>query len=201
MTGSVVVASLAFSAPAQRSNRVGVLIPGSPDQSIEQLVDQGRIEEARERLRERMAAEGKTARTLLIRATISYREELYEKALQDLRRSFALNENAPEVHKLMGLCLTKLEKPKMAEPFFRIAVELAPDDFMAHFYLGLHHYTTNRFEAAEREFNKVIKLRPAHVDGYAYLGLALEEMERQDDAIAAYRRGAEIAVRQGGNDE
>ena len=148
-----------------------------------------------------MAFEGKTARTLLIRATILYREERYEAALRDLRESFALNESDPDVHKLMGLCLTKLDKTDMAKPFFQIAVKLAPDDFMAHFYLGLHHYTTNRFEAAEREFNTVIELRPAHLDGYSYLGLALEEMERQDEVIAAYRRGTEIADREGGNDE
>jgi tetratricopeptide (TPR) repeat protein len=189
----VLAGGLVVSAPAQRNNRVGILVPGTPDLTIEQLVDRGRIEEARERLRERMSAEGKTARTLLIRATISYREGLYETALKDLRESFALDENVPDVHKLMGLCLTKLEKPKLAEPFFQIAVKLAPDDFMAHFYLGLHYYTTNRFEQAEREFNTVIKLRPTHLDGYSYLGLALEEMERREEAINAYRRGTEVA--------
>ncbi len=161
VAGAIFAAGLAFSAPPQKSDRVGVLIPGSPEQSIDQLVDLGRIEEARERLRDCMAMEGKTARTLLIRATILYREERYEAALRDLRESFSLNESDPDVHKLMGLCLTKLEKSELARPFFQIAVKLARDDFMAHFYLGLHYYTTNRFEAAEREFNTVIELRPS----------------------------------------
>ena len=132
---------------------------------------------------------------------ILYRQEKYEQALAELRQSFSLNEKDPDVHKLLGLCLTKLEKPKMAAPFFQIAVKLAPDDFMARYYLGLHSYTTNRFELAEAEFRRVIALKPDYLDGYSFLGLALEELGREDEAIRVYKKAIELSDQSSSTDE
>ena len=186
---------------AAQTGRVGILIPGTPSKTIEELIEAGQLVDARQRLEQRFATEGRTARNLLLWGMILYRQEKYQEALSELRQSFSLNEKDPDLHKLMGLSLTKLEKPKLAEPFFQIAVELAPEDFMARFYLGLHNYMTNRFETAEAEFRRVIELQPEYIDGYCFLGLVLEELGREDNAIGVYEDAIRRSDQTGGKDE
>ena len=201
LAGLILAGPLSVAVAAQNTGRVGVLIPGTPSKTIEELIDADQLEEAQQRLEQDVAAGGRTARNLLRWGMILYRQERYEEALSELRLSFSLNEKDPDVHKLLGLSLTKLEKPKLAEPFFEIAVQLAPNDFMGHFYLGLHNYTTNRFEPAEAEFRRVISLKPDYLDGYSFLGMALEELGREDDAISVYKKAIALGDQSSTTDE
>ena len=125
---------------------------------------------------------------LLRRGAILYREERYEEALAELRKSFTLNEKNPEVSKALGLCLVKLGREDLAETFFEIAVRLAPKDALARYYLGLNRYTTKRFEAATRAFAEAVALRPGWVLGQSYLGRAHEALGNMEAADRHYRR-------------
>lgn len=125
---------------------------------------------------------------LLRRGVILYREERYEEALAELRKSFTLNEKNPEVSKALGLCLVKLGREDLAETFFEIAVRLAPKDALARYYLGLNRYTTKRFKAAARAFAEAVALQPGWVLGQSYLGRAYEALGNMEAADRHYRR-------------
>ena len=153
---------------------------------IEQLIDEGHLKEASAALDKRIESDGETARNLLLRGLILYRQENFLDALPALQQSFSLDESDPDVSKTLGLSLVKLGREDLAETFFEIAVGLAPRDAMAHYYLGLNAYTTKRFEAAARAFEKAVSLQPASVPARSFLGRAHEALGSNDLAREHY---------------
>ena len=163
-----------------------------PAPAIERLIDEGRLDQASAALERRVASEGETARNLLFRGLIASRRERHGDALEDLKRSFALNETDPRTSKALGLCLVKLGREDLAETFFEIAARLAPEDFAAHYYLGLNAYTTKRFERAAGSFREAVSLRPGSVDGHSFLGRSYEALGDVDRARRHYVRANDL---------
>lgn len=160
--------------------------------AVEGLIDRGMLADARDALRKRIASEGGTARNLLLRGLILYRQGRYEQALPDLQRSFGLDETDPDTSKALGLCLVKLGREDLAETFFEIAVGLAPEDASSHYYLALNAYTTKRFDRAVASFERSLELDPLSVDGHGFLGRSYEAVGDVGRAASQYRRAVEL---------
>ena len=163
--------------------------------AIEKLIDGGRLSEAAAAVEKHIASAGLTARNLLLRGLIAYRDGRFEAALPDLKQSFALDEQDPDTSKALGLCLVRLGHEDLAETFFRIAVQLAPKDAMAHYYLGLNAYTTKRFDEAGRAFRETVRLSPAAPENHSYLGRSYEALGDVDLARQHYLIANELNQR------
>jgi Flp pilus assembly protein TadD len=164
--------------------------------TVEKLIDQGRLQEARAKLREQIAKEGERPRLLLFEAMILYRENHYSDSLRKLERVLSLQNADPDVYKLIGLNLVAGGRDDLAGSYFEKAVELAPRDFMARYYLGLHQLTSKQFDLAAVSAQTVITLNPRYLDGYLALGVAREQLGKENDAIQTYRQACEIAEQQ-----
>lgn len=186
------LAGLAAPGPlaAQAGGRTG---PGGA-LAIEKLIDSGSLSEAAAALETHIAGTGLTARNLLLRGLIAYRNGRYEAALPDLKQSFALDEQDPDTSKALGMCLVRLGREDLADTFFQIAARLAPDDAMAHYYLGLNAYTTKRFEEAREAFREAVRLRPA-AENHSYLGRSYEALGQIDLAREQYLVASELNQR------
>jgi len=170
-----------------------VVTPINPSwQVIEKLISSGQLREARERLNEEIATQGETYKSLYLEALILFKENRFNESLRKLERSLALEKRDPEPHKLTGLILVVLERADTARPFLEAAVQLAPGDSMAHYYLGRLYYTIQRFPQAASEFRRVIALDPTYVKGYDNLGLALEALGDEEVAIQTYHKAIEL---------
>jgi adenylate cyclase len=64
-------------------------------------------------------------------------------------------------------------------------MELAPDDFVAHWTLGRIHFTNDQFDQAYDLFRRVIELKPGLISGYADLAMTCDGLGRADEARAA----------------
>ena len=164
----------------------------TPSGNVESLIDRGMLAEAQAAVRDRIMSQGETSRNLLLRGLILYRQERYEESLSDLKRSFALDEQNPDTSKALGLCLVKLGREDLAETFFEIAVQLAPTDSMAHYYLGLNAYTTKRFDRAAALFEQSVALEPGSVDGHSFLGRSYEALGDADRAASHYTQANDL---------
>lgn len=167
-------------------------------QEIEALIDSGQLDEAWDALRNRTAAEGQTARLLLLQGLVRYRQDRFEEALLLLNRSFTRDEQDPDTSKALGLCLVKLGREDLADTFFEIATKLAPDDSSAHYYLGLNAYTQRRFDPAIRAFERAVAIRPGAVENRSFLGRSYEAAGRVEDALRQYLEA--IALNRAGSD-
>lgn len=177
------------------------LSSGNPEDStaltLERLIDLGRLDDAREKLREQFAKHGERPRLLFLEAMILYREKQYLQSVRTLERSLALSDRDPDVYKLAGLNLVATGRRDLAGPYFEAAVELAPRDFMARYYLGLHELSDRRSDRAEAILREAITLRPDYVDAHILLGVAEEQRGKEEEAIRTYHHAIELAERQG----
>lgn len=169
--------------------------------TIERLIDQGRLPEARAKLHEQIAKAGERPRLLLFEAMILYRENHYQDSLQKLERALSLNDNDPDVYKLIGLNLVAGGRSDLAESYFEKAVKLAPRDFMARYYLCLYQLTNRQRVAAETTCRATTQLNPKYLDGYLALGVALEQSKMTQEAIQTYQQACELAEQQGSQTE
>ncbi|MPZ20671.1 MAG: tetratricopeptide repeat protein [Luteitalea sp.] len=164
--------------------------------TLPRLIDLGRLDDAREKLREQFAIQGELPRLLFFEAMILYKERQYLQSIQRLARSLTLSDGDPDVYKLAGLNLVSLGRRDLAGPYFEAAVELAPRDFMARYYLGLHQLSDRRYDRAETILRDVINLRPDYLDAYILLGVAKEQRGKEEEAIRTYHQAIELAEQQ-----
>jgi Flp pilus assembly protein TadD len=164
--------------------------------TIEKLIDLGRLSEARTKMREQMAKTGEQPRLLLFEAMILYRERQYQDSLRQLDRVLNQHDADPDVHKLIGLNLVAMGREDLAGRYFEKAVNLAPHDFMARYYLGLYQVTSKQFAPAEVTVREALKLNRYYVDAWLLLGVVQEQAGKETEAIQTYQQAIELAEQQ-----
>ena len=170
--------------------------PAEEGGSVESLINRGQLDRAERLIEARFAAQGGTARNFLLRGVLEYRRDRYEQALADLRKSFALDELDPSTSKALGLCLVKLGRNDLAETFFEISTELAPRDFLGHYYLGLNRYTAKRFEDALGPLQLAVDIRPDSVEALTFLGRSHEALGDTERSAKLYLAALELTRKQ-----
>lgn len=155
--------------------------------SVERLIDQGRLEEARAALSS--VEDGR--RLALLEAMILFRESKPAAALARLRPQLETGDAAPDSYKLAALCLVAMNRPREAGTYLQEAVRRKPEDAMAHYYLGMHRLQERQYADAAASLRQAVRLNPEYPDSYTMLGLALEESGDDEGALANYQVGAE----------
>jgi len=169
--------------------------------SIKALLDTDRLQEAREKLNTEVSSHGESGETLFLRGAILFKEKQFSESLKAAEQSLALGLRDAEVYKLVAFNGVVLNRLDVVEPALNAALPLAPRDFTIHFHLGLLYFTTNRFAQAESQFQTVTELNPTYMRGYDLLGQAREELEKDEAAVAAYRKAIELTEQQNLKDE
>jgi len=170
---------------------------GDPwSKSIERLMDNAKLEEARARLKKETALRGESHDLLFLEAKLLSREKRYYESLRLLQRCLALRQDDPRVYLLIASNGRLLNRNDIAKPALRSAIQLAPTDVLPRFHLGGLYYTESRFQMAAEELRAAIKLKPDFMPAHLVLGLALEELEDRDGALYSYRRAVELAESQ-----
>jgi adenylate cyclase len=117
------------------------------------------------------------------------REEHYRDKAQELSfKALMYDSSLPEAYTAMGLSYFIWSKYDEAAQSVRKAIELNPDDFIAHWTLGRIHLSTGNPEAAEGLCRRVIELKPGFYVAYADLRMAFQAMGRTDEAEALSRK-------------
>ena len=109
-----------------------------------------------------------------------------------LERGF-LSSDDVEVWLRLGRLSARTEGPPAAEPLFRRAAQLAPDQAGARQQYGLNLVLLGRSEEARRELQEAVRSDPANADSLAYLAYCELELGRVADAREHLR--AALAVK------
>ena len=121
------------------------------------------------------------------------REEKYRLRAQELSfKALMYDGNLPEAYTAMGLSYFLWGKLEEASASSRKAIELDPEDFVAHWTLGRIHFTNGEFEHAYRLFRRVIDLKPTFVTAHMDLAMTCDGLGRPDEARAARDRVLEL---------
>ena len=90
----------------------------------------------------------------------------------------------PEAWLRLGRLASQVKAPDVAEPFFRKAVQLRPDQASARQQLGLNLLVLGRHEEAARELAEAVRLDPRNPDSLSHLAYCEVKLGRVADARA-----------------
>lgn len=107
------------------------------------------------------------------------------------RRALELKPDYPEAMNDLAGCLTRADKPKEAETYFRLALMAKPTDSKMHMNLGMTLLKLGRNADAAEAFRASIALGKS-VNGYDLLGLALVRLRDPEAALVAYRNALKM---------
>lgn len=128
---------------------------------------------------------------LLARIRISQRR--HKKAVQILDLILAENKEDTKAHVLAARAWSLEKKPGNAIKHAQAAVSLAPSDPNNQRMLGEILLQYRRPEGAEKAFRSALALEPESSWSLTLLGDSLWAMNRRNEAVAAYKKGASYA--------
>jgi Flp pilus assembly protein TadD len=76
-------------------------------------------------------------------------------------------------------------------------LERGQDSPLLRFSLGNEYVSAGRFEQAAEHFREAVRMDPGYSAAWKLLGRALANLERDEEAIAAYREGIAVAEQKG----
>jgi tetratricopeptide (TPR) repeat protein len=141
------------------------------------------------------SARGDSYEALLREAKELFREQRYQESLKVLEHCLALDQQDPEVYKMIASNAILVNRMDIAEKALKTALDLAPDDYLVLFHLGALYYTDSKFHQAQPMLERSVKLNQDYVPARLFLGLALEEVGQEQSAAASYLKAIEIAER------
>jgi Flp pilus assembly protein TadD len=189
MVGAAALACAALMCAAQQ---IAPLTPNPPSQAsalatAQQLVRDGKFAQADAMLRPLIAADPKAAESRYLLAYALLREDKPAESLKEYTSAAALR--APTAAELRSVALdyVLLKALPDADRWMSRALAMDANDAETWYAMGRLRYTQGRYSDALTCFDKTLALNPRSVKGENNLGLAYEALNRNDDAVRAYR--------------
>jgi tetratricopeptide (TPR) repeat protein len=121
------------------------------------------------------------------------REERYRELAQELSfKALMYDNNLAEAYRAMGLSYFLWGKLNEATASCTKAIEIDPDDFIAHWTLGRIYFTEGKLEQALELFRRVAEIKPSFYAGHLDVAQTCTGLGRQEEAAKVYRRLLEI---------
>jgi len=132
------------------------------------------------------------AHSLLFAYWISTEDNL-RAAERSSARGVELAPELAETQLARAVALSLNKRSDEAEAAFRLALELKPNDFDAHYQYARHCRTVGRLADAARWFESAAALRPEDYATPALLSSVYVSLEQPEQALQAHRRAVELA--------
>jgi tetratricopeptide (TPR) repeat protein len=122
----------------------------------------------------------------------AYRETGFlAEAIEEFQKAVVLDPAFPRVHYYLGLTyLLKggVEKLDDAKEQFKIELASHPEEFFAHYFLGIAATVERDWPAAVGYLQRASKLQPDNPDPYFFIGQAFQGLNKHAEAIEAFRK-------------
>ncbi len=120
-----------------------------------------------------------------------------ETARDKLQRALELDPNSVDAHTLMAVLNERINRPQVAEQFYRRAAELKPEDGAVNNNLGAFLCGSGRFDEAEPHFKRAFEDPFYRTPALAYTnaGVCAAKTGRKDVAEAFFRQALDIEPR------
>ena len=157
------------------------------------LHDQGRLQEAEQRYRTVLEADGRHFQALYRLGLIRLQQSRFADAELLFRRAAKVDPRSADAQLHLAVALTGLKRHDDAIRRYEKALALKPDFAEAHSNLGYTLQSLGRTEEALEHYREALAISPDYAEARNNLGTALAALGRHEEAIAQYQ--AAIALR------
>ena len=181
--------------PASSATAQSESAAAGPDNSLAaaaHLVDQRKYDEAEAGIRAFLRDHDDSAKAHFLLGLTLFLEHKPKESLAEYTAGAKYETPSAGNLKVVGLDYVLVNDYADAGKWLRESVALNPLDAEAWYSLGRVEYTLNRFEASRQAFLKTLTLDPHMVKAQDNLGLALDGLNRPDDAIAAWHKAIDM---------
>lgn len=121
------------------------------------------------------------------------RQEAFREKAQELSfKALMYDNNLPEAYRAMGLSYFLWGKFDEAAASCKKAIEIDPDDFIAHWTLGRIYFTDGKLEQALDLFRRVTEIKSGFYAGHVDLAQTLMGLGRAAEAEVVYQQLLEL---------
>ena len=121
------------------------------------------------------------------------REERFRELAQELSfKALMYDNNLPEAYRAMGLSYFLWGKLNEATASCTKAIEIDPDDFIAHWTLGRIYFTEGKLNQALDLFRRVAEIKPGFYAGHLDVAQTCLGLGRTEEADAVYKQLLEL---------
>jgi TolB-like protein len=121
------------------------------------------------------------------------REERFRELAQELSfKALMYDNNLPEAYRAMGLSYFLWGKLNEATASCTKAIEIDPDDFIAHWTLGRIYFTEGKLNQALDLFRRVAEIKPGFYAGHLDVAQTCLGLGRSEEAEVVYRQLLEL---------
>lgn len=161
-------------------------------QPPEDQIERGHYQAAIPDLKQYLGAHPASARAHYDLGYADFRTHDIAGAVRELSKSLELDGSNAQAHKILGLVCTFVGRYDLAEVEMQRAAALEPASAEIHYWLGRIYYTREVYPLAVKQFQDAVRLDGSDAKAYTNLGLVLEAMGKDADALADYNKAIEI---------
>ena len=174
------------------AQQIGTLTPSPPSPasslaSAQRLVRDGKFAQADRMLRVLIAADPKAAEPRYLLAYALLREDKPAESLKEYTAAAALRTPTAAELRNVALDYVVLKDLPEADRWMSQSLAMNANDAETWYTMGRLRYTQGRYSDALMCFEKTIALNPQSVKGENNLGLVYEALNRNEEAVRAYR--------------
>lgn len=109
----------------------------------------------------------------------------FDKAEEAYLNSLSINDKSHQTYNNLGILSSEVYGDyKKAIEYFLKSIDLNPEHFAAHYYIGVSYFKNREFEKSIQHFNNAITLDPKLVEAYNYLMiLAISHLKDKKQAL------------------
>jgi tetratricopeptide (TPR) repeat protein len=136
--------------------------------------------------------------TPLARGKAFYEIGAMERAVAELNAALAQDPKSAEALRLRAMAHTHERRFPSAFADFEAALSLKPAPPLLYeilYFYGDAQFNAGIYDKAAAQFEKILALKPSHVDARCYLGEALFKQGRREEAVAAFQAALKLDPR------
>lgn len=156
-------------------------------QQIMEMMQQGQLAEAAQRLSQRMEQAPNAEYTHML-GVVRYRQGKRQEGLDLLHKAVQQSPRSPHIHNNLANLLQAEGQLDKAEKHFKRAIKLNPQHAEAHFNLGHLFRNQRKWRRALHHFNQAAKLMPQQTELLMLQGEMHEQLQEIEQARQCYQK-------------
>jgi tetratricopeptide (TPR) repeat protein len=159
-------------------------------------IDLNRFDEIESRLNDYLKGHPNSSRAYYDLGYVHFRTHKVGQSIKELSKSLELDPDNAEAHKVLALNCSIIGRYDLAEVELLQAARLRPNSPEIHYFLARTYYTRGVYPLAKSEFETAIRLDSSYIKAYSNLGITLEALGKNDDALRNYSTAVQLEDRQ-----